>query len=117
MRSLALLITRLSSVSVLAFAATSIAYANPNVLTVFPSYNASGQAISLTVNGTGFSGGTVLVLVSGVQQNSVSVNAAGTQLTVGLANYPPGDYKLRVAILPYTDDGHAAVLAARWSVV
>jgi hypothetical protein len=107
--SIARLNQRILAGLILTFGAVGITNASPNVLSVFPSYNGSGLATSLTVNGTGFSGGTVVVRVSGVQENAVSVNATGTQLTVAVPNLTPGDYKLRVTVLPYDDDGHASV--------
>ena len=86
-----------------------MASANPIVQSVFPSYNVAGQAVSLTVNGSGFSGGTVVVRVSGVQQTSISVNSS-TQLAVGLTPpLAPGDYRVRVTVMPNDDDGHAAI--------
>jgi len=95
--------------SFLLCAAVGVANANPNIQSVFPGYSGSGQAAGLTVNGTGFSGGAVIVRVSGVQQNSVNV-ISSTQLTVSLTpTLAPGDYKVRVSVMPNDDDAHASV--------
>jgi hypothetical protein len=103
------LFKRLSAVFLLTLTAAGVVYAGPNVQSVFPSYNSTGQAVGLTVNGSGFSGGTVVVRVSGVQQNSVSVNSS-SQLTVNLIpTLAPGDYKVRVSVMPNDDDAHASV--------
>jgi hypothetical protein len=93
----------------LTLVAVGIAQANPNIQSILPSYDGTGQAISLTVIGTGFSGSRVVVRVSGVQQNSVNVNSS-TQLTVGLTPaLAPGDYQVTVSVTPNDDDGHASV--------
>jgi hypothetical protein len=53
------------------FATIDVAYANPNVLSVDPSYDATGKAVKLKVTGTGFPGtcttcGTAMVRIDGV---------------------------------------------------
>jgi hypothetical protein len=91
----------------LLFAIVGVANASPNVQQVIPSYNGA-PTDTLTVNGTGFSGGTIVVRIAGVQMTAVTVNSS-TQLIVGIPSYSPGDYKLRVTVLPYDDDGHSSV--------
>jgi hypothetical protein len=93
----------------LMFAVMSAANASPNILSVFPTYDSTGHPVSITVNGTGFSGGAVAVRISGVPTSPVTVNSAGTQLVVSVANFAPGDYKLRVSVLPADDEAHASV--------
>jgi hypothetical protein len=53
MKSVALLFKQQSVVALLALAAIGSAHSNPNIQSVFPSYNGSGQAVSPSVNGTG----------------------------------------------------------------
>ena len=66
--SISKLMTGISAIALLAFAATGAANANPNIQPVFPNYDGSGNAASLTVDGSGFSGDTVVVRVDGMQQ-------------------------------------------------
>jgi len=91
----------------LLFAIVGVANASPNVQQVIPNYSGS-PTDTLTVNGVGFSGGTVVVRIAGVQMTAVTVNSS-TQLIVGIPSYSPGDYKLRVTVQPYDDDGHSSV--------
>src|SRR3984957_15365902 len=107
MKSIAFLMNRIVA-GFLLFAIVGVANASPNVQQVIPNYSGS-PTDTLTVNGIGFGGGTVVVRIAGVQMSSVSVNSTGTQLIVGIPSYSPGDYKLRVTVLPYDDDGHATV--------
>jgi Collagen triple helix repeat (20 copies) len=107
-KSITLLMNRILAGFLLTFAIVGVANASPNIQQVIPRYNGA-PTDSLTVNGTGFSGGTVVVRIAGVQMSSVSVNSTGTQLIVGIPSYSPGDYKLRVTVLPYDDDGHSSV--------
>lgn len=107
MKSIASLMNRIVAGFLFTFAIAGVANASPNVQQVIPTYIGS-PTDTLTVNGTGFSGGTIVVRIAGVQMTAVTVNSS-TQLIVGIPSYPAGDYKLRVTVLPYDDDGHASV--------
>ena len=104
------------------FATIDVACANPNVLSVDPGYDATGKAVKLKVTGTGFPGtcttcGTAVVRIDGVPVTASLVTSPSTsEIDVQLTGAPaplnslsPGDYKLWVAIMPYTDDSHASI--------
>jgi hypothetical protein len=104
------------------FATIGVAYANPNVVSVDPGYDATGKAVKLKVTGTGFPGtcttcGTAAVRIDGVLVTASLVTSPSTsEIDVQLTSAPaplnslsPGDYKLWVAIMPYTDDSHASI--------
>jgi hypothetical protein len=97
----------------LTLGAIGLADAAPNIQSVFPSYDASGNPVSLDARGVGFTCatcGTVRVRIAGVllPSSAVTVNSA-TELHVSVAGYLPGDYKLRVSVLPNDDDANASI--------
>jgi len=110
---LALAVKPILAVILLKFATVGVANAAPNVQSVFPSYNASGQPVSLDVLGVGFTCadcGAVRVRIAGVllPSSAVTVNSA-TEMRVSIAGYLPGDYKLRVTVIPYDDEPNSSV--------
>jgi hypothetical protein len=109
--SITLLVNRILAGLLLISVTIGLANATPNVQSVFPSYDATGNPVNLDVLGAGFtcpSCGALRVRIAGVLSTSVTVNSA-TELHVGIAGLPPGDYKLRVTVMPNDDDLNASV--------
>jgi hypothetical protein len=94
------------------FATIGVAYASPSVLSVVPTYLATGKPVRLIVTGTGFPGtctpgtitcSTAVVGIDGVLVSSRLVTSPSTsEIIVGLAplNLTSGDHTLSVTIEP-----------------
>lgn len=107
-------IVRIVATLFVAFVGIGAATAAPNIQTVFVNNDNGGHPATIDVIGSGFPApancGSLRVRFAGQLLPSTSVTClTSTEFHANIAGHSAGDYKLRVTVMPYDDDGNSSV--------